>query len=114
MILINMMMAIINLSFEEIKAHKDKYQSKFQLLEFIKRTAKELAGTRLADPIRVKYKGEEDDSSGDEEDVANQKKAGKEKKTSDEFAHKTDLLLSYIERIYMEGGFADNEESRAR
>ena len=37
MILINMMMAIINLAFEEIKENKDQYKNKFELMEYIKR-----------------------------------------------------------------------------
>ena len=45
MILINMMMAIINLAFEEIKSAKDAYQNKFEIMEYIKRSTKELVGT---------------------------------------------------------------------
>ena len=37
MILINMMMAIINLAFEEIKENRAQYQSKFELMEYVKR-----------------------------------------------------------------------------
>ena len=46
MILINMMMAIINLAFEEIKNKKDSYQNKFEIIEYIKRTTREMTGTR--------------------------------------------------------------------
>ena len=44
MILINMMMAIINLAFEEIKQNQSQYQNKFELLDYIKRTNKEVIG----------------------------------------------------------------------
>ena len=37
MILINMMMAIINLAFEEIKENRAQYQSKFELTAYVKR-----------------------------------------------------------------------------
>ena len=51
MILINMMMAIINLAFEEIKANAADYQSKFALVDYVKRTTKEMIGTKIAEPI---------------------------------------------------------------
>jgi hypothetical protein len=51
MILINMMMAIINLSFEEIKNNNEQYKNKFELLEYVKRTAREMAGVLIAEPI---------------------------------------------------------------
>ena len=38
MILINMMMAIINLAFEEIKLNEDKYKNKFELIDYMRRT----------------------------------------------------------------------------
>ena len=41
MVLINMMMAIINMSFEEVKVDKHKFKSKFQLFEYIKRSARD-------------------------------------------------------------------------
>ena len=44
MILINMMMAIINLAFEDIKSQKDTYKNKFEIMEYIKRSARELSG----------------------------------------------------------------------
>ena len=51
MILINMMMAIINLAFEEIKANKSDFQSKFDLLNYVKRTTREMVGLNVAEPI---------------------------------------------------------------
>ena len=47
MILINMMMAIINMAFEEIKEQKDTYQNKFEIIEYIKRSVREMTGVRL-------------------------------------------------------------------
>lgn len=51
MILINMMMAIINLAFEEIKSNAADYQNKFELVDYVKRTTKEMVGTQIAKPI---------------------------------------------------------------
>ena len=45
MILINMMMAIINMAFEQIKSEKDTYKSKFDIMAYIKRSTKQLSGT---------------------------------------------------------------------
>ena len=78
LILINMMMAIINLAFEEIKENKDQYKNKFELLEYIKRSAKEMIGITVAEPIvpvylsrraadQLRAAQEEEDSSGDED-----------------------------------------------
>ena len=55
MILINMMMAIINLSFEEIKSNKEQYKNKFELMEYVKRSAKEMIGMIVAEPIVPVY-----------------------------------------------------------
>lgn len=65
MILINMMMAIINLSFEEIKENKDRYKNKFELLDYMKRTCREMIGVQVAEPIVPKYLGVEGDIDGD-------------------------------------------------
>ena len=46
MILINMMMAIINMAFEEIKEQKGTYQNKFEIIEYIKRSVKEITGVQ--------------------------------------------------------------------
>ena len=59
LILINMMMAIINLAFEEIKENADQYKNKFELLEYIKRSAKEMTGITVAEPIVPVYMSEE-------------------------------------------------------
>ena len=109
MILINMMMAIINLAFEEIKANKDDFQNKFELVDYVKRTTKEMVGTQIAEPIVPKYQDEVGEDPLDEEleDEAN----GTEK-TSQEFTEKTDMLLEYIERTYLADGFAESEEGR--
>ena len=55
MILINMMMAIINLSFEEIKNNNEQYKNKFELFDYVKRSAKEMVGVLVADPIVPVY-----------------------------------------------------------
>ncbi len=56
LVLINMMMAIINMAFEEIKEKNAIYRSKFALLEFIKRSAKEVVGKnrQYVSPIRIR------------------------------------------------------------
>ena len=46
MILINMMMAIINMAFEEIKSQSEAYKNKFEIMEYIKRSTRELTGVR--------------------------------------------------------------------
>ena len=46
MILINMMMAIINMAFEEIKNEKEGYQNKFEIITYIKRSVRELTGVQ--------------------------------------------------------------------
>jgi hypothetical protein len=46
MILINMMMAIINMAFEEINAQSNSYQNKFDIVNYIKRSVKELTGVQ--------------------------------------------------------------------
>jgi hypothetical protein len=45
MILINMMMAIINIAFEEIKAMEAQFESKFEIVDYMKRRMKHLVGT---------------------------------------------------------------------
>ena len=56
MILINMMMAIINLAFEEIKQNSHEYTSKFELTDYVVRTTKEMIGLQLAKPIVPIYR----------------------------------------------------------
>lgn len=46
MILINMMMAIINMAFEEIKSQSEAYKNKFEIMEYIKRSTRELTGLK--------------------------------------------------------------------
>ena len=46
MILINMMMAIINMAFEDIKSQTDRFKNKFEIIEYIKRSTRELSGTQ--------------------------------------------------------------------
>ena len=69
MILINMMMAIINLAFEEIKSNTSDYQNKFEFVDYVKRTTKEMVGFNVADPIVPIYsdqKSQEDEELLDE------------------------------------------------
>ena len=63
MILINMMMAIINLAFEEIKSNKSDFQNKFELVDYVKRSTKEMIGTRIAEPIVPIYVDKDDKSA---------------------------------------------------
>ena len=51
LILINMMMAIINMAFEEIKSQSEAYKNKFEIMEYIKRSTKELTGLRQVTQI---------------------------------------------------------------
>jgi hypothetical protein len=67
MILINMMMAIINLSFEEIKANASQYVSKFALVDYAKRSGREMIGLEVAEPIVPIYQSE--NQSEDQSDV---------------------------------------------
>ena len=46
MILINMMMAIINMAFEDIKNAKEGYENKFEIMDYIKRSVRELTGVQ--------------------------------------------------------------------
>jgi hypothetical protein len=103
MVLINMMMAIINMSFEEIKENATQYESKFQLIAFIKRTAKELYGKQYATPYYVKYQ-DDDDSDAEDKD---------KKSTTEEFAGKTDAFLKYVEETFLDTAMAHDEESKA-
>ncbi len=48
MILINMMIAIINIAFEEIKGNRAKFESKFHLKDYVKRRVREVVGVTLA------------------------------------------------------------------
>merc|ERR1719219_1145957 len=107
MILINMMMAIINLAFEEIKSNKSDFQNKFELVDYVKRTTKEMIGFRIAEPIVPIYTDKKVNEENPDEDQA----TGTEK-VSQEFTEKTDLLLEYIERTYLADGFVDTEEGR--
>ena len=98
MILINMMMAIINLAYEEIKSNKAAYVNKFELLEYIKRTGKEMIGLKLAEPIRPKYQDPNEPQMPAEEDATE-----KTQRVASEFSNKTNQLLDYIEGTYLNG-----------
>ena len=100
-------MAIINLAFEEIKANAADYQSKFALVDYVKRTTKEMIGTKIAEPIVPKYANPnevKEEIAQDPENVT--------EKVSQEFTQKTDLLLDYIEKTYLAEGFVDTEEGK--
>ena len=55
-------MAIINLAFEEIKSNKSDFQNKFELVDYVKRTTKEMIGTRIAEPIVPVYSDKQGNS----------------------------------------------------
>ncbi len=68
MILINMMMAIINLAFEEIKSNKSDFQNKFELVDYVKRSTREMIGLDVAEPIVPVYKDGNDPDNNEDED----------------------------------------------
>ena len=100
-------MAIINLAFEEIKANAADYQSKFALVDYVKRTTKEMIGTKIAEPIVPKYANPNEVKEAIAEDPENITE-----KVSQDFTQKTDLLLDYIEKTYLAEGFVDTEEGK--
>ena len=102
-----MMMAIINLAFEEIKANKSDFQSKFALVDYVKRTTREMIGLNIAEPIVPVYVGDEADQENEEEDEADTTD-----RISDNFTQKTDRLLDYITRTYLADGFIETEEGK--
>ena len=72
MILINMMIAIINFALEEIKENQDKFESRFKLFAYIKRTCKEVVGVTVAKPVKIEYVDPNDDpdlTGSDEEEA---------------------------------------------
>ena len=99
MILINMMMAIINLAYEEIKSNKSGYVNKFELVDYVKRTGREMVGLNLAEPIQPKYK----DPNNQEESEDEEDETEKTERISSDFSEKTNLLLDYIEGTYLNG-----------
>ena len=100
-------MAIINLAFEEIKSNTSDHQNKFELVDYVKRTTKEMVGFNVADPIVPIYS---DQKSQEDEELLDE--ASGTEKVSQEFTQKTDLLLDYIERTYLADGFVDTEEGK--
>ena len=111
MILINMMMAIINLAFEEIKSNKSDFQNKFELVDYVKRTTKEMIGVNVAEPIVPIYSDQAGNNQSEQDDQDLDEASGTEK-VSQEFTQKTDLLLDYIERTYLADGFVETEEGK--
>ena len=110
MILINMMMAIINMAFEDIKAQGDSFKNKFEIIEYIKRSTKELSGIQMARRELPVYKGDKD-----VEDMTEEGKEGgnaDEKTLSGEFSDKTNQLLDYIEETYLKG-MANDEKGKS-
>ena len=110
MILINMMMAIINMAFEDIKAQGDSFKNKFEIIEYIKRSTKELSGVKMAKRELPVYKGDKDG-----EDTSEEGKEGgnaDEKTLSGEFSDKTNQLLDYIEETYLKG-MANDEKGKS-
>ena len=95
MILINMMMAIINLAFEEVK--RRSYENRFELMDYVTRTGKEMIGSKIAQPIKPKYKKKSDKVVPRKEQTAQDVT----EKVSSEFSAKTNLLLKYVEETYL-------------
>ena len=101
MILINMMMAIINLSFEYIKQRASTFHNKFELKKYVKRTCKEVVGIVHARHTKILYEDEveKEEKQDSEEDATEQ--------VSKDFQQKTDQLMSYIEKTYLDGFLPD-------
>lgn len=99
MILINMMMAIINLAFEDIKNNENAFQNRFELLDYVKRTAKEMIGIHVAEPIVPIYV----DELPDDEDCSDKEEEDRTERINQNFTDKTNHLLQYIERTYLDG-----------
>ena len=104
-----MMMAIINLAFEEIKDHKEQYKNKFELVDYVKRTAKEMIGIEVAEPIVPIYldkaairrlKMQEEQTDPETAEVA------------EEFTTKTDALFEYVREQYLTEDFVDSAEGK--
>ena len=94
-----MMMAIINLAYEEIKSNKSDYVNKFELLQYVKRTGREMVGVDLAEPIVPKYKDPNEEVDSEEEEDATEKT----ERVATDFSEKTNLLLDYVEGTYLNG-----------
>ena len=112
MILINMMMAIINMAFEDIKAQGDSFKNKFEIIEYIKRSTKELSGVRMAKRELPVYKGNKDVEDMAGEEGGKEGGDGDEKTLSGEFSDKTNQLLDYIEETYLKG-MANDEKGKS-
>ena len=110
MILINMMMAIINMAFEDIKAQGDSFKNKFEIIEYIKRSTKELSGVQMAKRELPVYKGDKDSEDLTEE--GKESGDGDGKTLSGEFSDKTNQLLDYIEETYLKG-MANDEKGKS-
>ena len=90
MILINMMMAIINIAFENIKSNETRFKNRFELVDYVKRTIREVVGVSIAEPIQPVYLDEDDLDDSDKEELAEEEKT---EKVSDDFSRKTDALF---------------------
>ncbi len=106
MILINMMLAIINLAIEEITADEARFLNRFELVDYIRKTTREVVGLSLAKPEKTKYANE---SVLDEKDRDQEKEGRKTEEISSDFSAKTDMLLAYVDRAYVDGSFKDKE-----
>merc|ERR1711915_203805 len=96
MILINMMMAIINMAFEDIKSQSETYKNKFEIMEYIKRSIRELTGVAPAKRDLPKY-------IENKEEQENTEESSNDKSLPVEFSDKTNQLLEYIEKTYLKG-----------
>ena len=101
MILINMMIAIINIAFDDIKTRKGEYESKFALISYIKRAMRHKLGTDLHEPVVPRY-ADDEDGDGEIDD--------EEPHVSQGFSEKTDLFLKYVEDMYIKGTFDKDDQ----
>ena len=106
-----MMMAIINLAFEEIKENKDQYKNKFELIEYIKRSVKEMIGITVAEPIVPIYLSKEEARKHKRQQGLGNESGGGE--VADDFSEKADALLDYIKRVYLaDGNYMTQDEGK--
>lgn len=86
-----MMMAIINLAFEDVKKKSAEFQTKYQPTAYLKRTAKEMVGIKLAKKIRPIYRKPNEKVEFEEPPL----------EISEDFSDKTNKLLEYVEKTYL-------------
>ena len=103
-----MMIAIINMAFEEIKERGEQFKNKFELMDYITTSAKEMTGIEVAEAIVPEYLTKEEadalrEEVGEEVIECNEIEEIVEETetTADEFTNKMDALLFYIKKTYL-------------